>query len=515
MIRIKGIMVVALAGLLSLGTVSGFLFVPQDAVSVCAASNSLNKTKITISKGETFSLQVRGEYKSVVWEAENKKIATVSDDGMVTGVSAGETMVYATVDGTKFQCAVTVEAPKLNKTKLTARVGNTYQLSVSGTGRKVSYRSSDAGTVKVSSKGKMMFLKPGNATVTATVGGMRLSCKVTVSRPSISIPDLVPGQEGAVDLNGKTYKNISFKSSAPEVLSVDGKGKLTARKPGTAQITVKIADYIWEQKVKVVNSLPAAVRYGTYEGLDKQEEKLAKKAHSIFATVTSDEMTDMEMIAALHDYIVLNTAYDTTYTRYSIEDTLFDGMAVCQGYAETMKLFLDALGIENKLVYGTGGGISHVWNLLCLDGDWYHMDVTWDDPLLDGKDMPGKVHYEYFMVTDDVMAKEHTWKRSDYPVALGGKYGDFIKDKLEEDAKKEGLFARTEEELIDLVVERAEPGRSELTVLYTGDTADFNSMLQRIVNALAKANPGKKTTISYSMAPVGEYMQFMLQVELL
>ena len=201
MIRIKGIMVVALAGLLSLGTVSGFLFVPQDAVSVCAASNSLNKTKITISKGETFSLQVRGEYKSVVWEAENKKIATVSDDGMVTGVSAGETMVYATVDGTKFQCAVTVEAPKLNKTKLTARVGNTYQLSVSGTGRKVSYRSSDAGTVKVSSKGKMMFLKPGNATVTATVGGMRLSCKVTVSRPSISIPDLVPGQEGAVDLN--------------------------------------------------------------------------------------------------------------------------------------------------------------------------------------------------------------------------------------------------------------------------------------------------------------------------
>ena len=65
-------------------------------------------------------------------------------------------------------------------------------------------------------------------------------------------------------------------------------------------------------------------------------------------------------------------------------------MAVCQGYAETMKLFLDALGIENKLVYGTGGGISHVWNLLCLDGDWYHMDVTWDDPLLDGKDIiPG------------------------------------------------------------------------------------------------------------------------------
>ena len=73
---------------------------------------------------------------------------------------------------------------------------------------------------------------------------------------------------------------------------MDGKGKLTARKPGTAQITVKIADYIWEQKVKVVNSLPAAVRYGIYEGLDKQEEKLAH-IHMVPVPVKAKQIPNM------------------------------------------------------------------------------------------------------------------------------------------------------------------------------------------------------------------------------
>ncbi|MDE7326008.1 MAG: Ig-like domain-containing protein [Lachnospiraceae bacterium] len=513
--RIKGIMMIALAGWLAVGMVPGSLPAYQGVLSVYAESNSLNKTEITISKGESFTLQVRGEYGTVTWGVDNKKIAAVSDEGVIHGVSAGETFVYAIVDGVRYPCSVTVETPKLNKTKLTARLGNTYQLSVSGTKRKVSYRSSDAGIVKVSSKGKMTFLKPGSATVTATIGSSRLSCKVNVSRPSLSVPDLASGQEGSVDLKGKTYKNISFESSAPAVLFVDEKGKLTAGKPGSAQITVRIADYEWKKKVEVTNSLPTAVRYGVYEGLNGQEAELAKKAHTIFSSVIEEGMTEIEKIAALHDYIVLNTAYDTTYTRYSIQDTLFDGTAVCQGYAETMKLFLDALGIENQLIYGTGAGISHVWNLICLDGDWYHMDVTWDDPLLDGKDMPGKVHYEYFMVPDAVMAKEHIWKRADYPKADGGKYGDFIKNKLEDEAKKEGLFARTEEELIDLMVQKTKPGRTELMVLYAGDNENLNAMLQRVVNALAGANIGKKTSISYSIAQVGEYIQFMFEVELL
>ena len=113
-----------------------------------AAQNSLNRTELTISKGERFALSVKGSYKKIFWSAGNKKIATVSEKGVVKGVSAGKTVVTAEVDGTKYQCKVTVESPSLNKTKVNAEMGDTYQLKVSGTKRKVSYKSSDTSIVK-------------------------------------------------------------------------------------------------------------------------------------------------------------------------------------------------------------------------------------------------------------------------------------------------------------------------------------------------------------------------------
>lgn len=477
-----------------------------------AAQNSLNKTAITISKGERFSLAIKGDYKKAIWRVDDKKVATVSENGVVKGVSAGNAVVSVEVDGTKYQCKVTVEAPYLNKTKLTVGLCDTFQLKVSGTKRKVSYKSADTDVVKVSSKGRLTFLKPGNTTVTAAIGGTKLTCAIRVGRPSIFIPDLVPGQEAAIDLSGKTYKNISFQSSAPEVVFVDEEGRMLANRPGNAQITVKIADYEYKRKIEVKNSLPAAAASGEYGGLDAQDGIVAKKAHEVLGSLVGGKMEEIEKILALHDYIVLNTAYDTSYTRYSIKNTLIDGLAVCQGYAETMKLFLDALGVENQLIYGMAGGDRHVWNLVCLDGDWYHLDVTWDDPLLDGKDVPGEVSYGYFMVPDEVMAKDHQWEQGDYPEAAGGTYTGYIWEKLEIEAEAAGLLARTKQEFSDIVLEAAREGRNEVTVFCTGDV-DEDEFVFFVLNELARENPDREVSVSYWVKAVGEAAQFHVEME--
>lgn len=476
-----------------------------------AAQNSLNKTAITVSRGERFTLTVKGEYKKAVWRVDNEKVATVSAKGVVKGISAGNAVVTAEVDGVKYQCKVTVEALSLSETKLAVGLCDTCQLTVSGTKRKVSFKSTNTDIVKVSSKGKLTFLKPGNATVTATIGGTKLTCTVKVGRPSIFIPDLVAGEEAAVDLSGKTYRNISFQSSAPEVVFVDGEGGLVANAPGSAQITVKIADYEYKRKVEVRNSLPSAAASGVYDGLCAQDATVAKKAHEVLGALVDGEMEEIDKILALHDYIVQNTAYDTSYTRYSIKNTLIDGSAVCQGYAETMGLFFDALGIKNQLIYGRAGGDDHVWNLVCLDGDWYHLDVTWDDPLLDGKDVPGEVSYEYFMVTDAVMAEDHQWEQEDYPVAEGGRYTEYIWRILEEEAEEAGLFARTKQEFSDIVVGAAREGRTEVAVL-CAKGADEEAFLSFALNALARENPGKEVLVSYWTKAVGEDTQFQVRI---
>lgn len=510
-------LILALAGMLSCfgGTAQASLFRTEGGVTAFAAENPLSRTAVTISVGERCTLSVKEGYRKVRWSVDDKSVATVTSRGVVRGVSAGTATVTAAVDGEEYKCVVTVENPKLNRTKLTARVGNTYQLKVSGTNRKAAYKSSDTSVVKVSSKGKLTFLKPGRASVTASVGGSKLTCEVKVNTPSVSAADLVLGETGAVDLAGKAYKGISFKSSNPSVLSVDGDGVLTANKPGSAQITVRIADYEYKQKVTVKNSLPAAVRYGIYEGLPAEEAKAAKKAYAVLASAVTEDMQDIEKIAALHDYLVLNTAYDTAYRCYSVEDTLLRGTAVCQGYAETMKLFLDALEIENRLIYGTCGGVAHVWNLIFLDGSWYHADVTWDDPLDEnGKDMPGYVRYEYFMRDDEAMAADHSWNAAEYPEASGGVHEHYIADKLAEQFRAEGFFAQTRAEFLDMAVRSAAAGRKELTVLYAGPDAKQETLLQSAADALAKANPGKSVQVSGRTEQVGEYTKVVLEMKL-
>lgn len=125
-------------------------------------------------------------------------------------------------------------------------------------------------------------------------------------------------------------------------------------------------------------------------------------------------MTDLEKMLALHDYLVLNCAYNwnvgnggsassdsLVYTAYG---AIIDGDAVCQGYAEAYQLLLQRVGIDVGVV--SCNAMNHAWNWVELDGKYYHVDVTWDDPLYtpDGSytksDYPGQCTHKYFLVDD-------------------------------------------------------------------------------------------------------------------
>ena len=74
---------------------------------------------------------------------------------------------------------------------------------------------------------------------------------------------------------------------------------------------------------------------------------------------------------------------------------LFEGKAICSGYSDAMSLFLDKLGLENVRIATE----EHVWNVVLIDGTWYHIDLTWDDPIVtNGGDI---IQYDYFLITTD------------------------------------------------------------------------------------------------------------------
>jgi len=126
--------------------------------------------------------------------------------------------------------------------------------------------------------------------------------------------------------------------------------------------------------------------------------------------------SDQDKVTLIHNYIVKNYQYDTTYTRYSFSDFIDSGSAVCQGYAQMFLLLGRMAGLDVQ--YLTGLGISdgtskdHAWNRVLVDGYWYYVDTTWDDPIPDRGDN-GSIRKDYLLITRTKMDKDHILQEID------------------------------------------------------------------------------------------------------
>ncbi len=153
----------------------------------------------------------------------------------------------------------------------------------------------------------------------------------------------------------------------------------------------------------------------------EQAAYVEMNAQEIVATIEKDEKTDVEKVRAVNDYIVANTAYteQTKSSPHSAYTVLAEHGGVCQGYALLAHTLLQKLGFETQYIVGYVGKEGHAWNLVKLDGQWYHLDTTWNDPV---PDRSGAIRYQYFLVDDRTMARDHTWIANDYPKAISTTY---------------------------------------------------------------------------------------------
>lgn len=150
----------------------------------------------------------------------------------------------------------------------------------------------------------------------------------------------------------------------------------------------------------------------------EQTAYVNKQVQTILKQIVLPGMNSHQKVKAIHDWVVLHLRYDTSYSKYTAYEGLQSGSAVCQGYSLlTYKLLLGA-GLNNKIVEGMAkpegkAAQSHAWNLVQLDGRWYHLDTTWDDP---GTGLGEGLSTAYYMRTDAQMRRDHSWTKP-YPVA--------------------------------------------------------------------------------------------------
>jgi hypothetical protein len=151
----------------------------------------------------------------------------------------------------------------------------------------------------------------------------------------------------------------------------------------------------------------------SYRETKEQTAYVDNTVRSVLGNIITKGMSDHEKVKAIHDWIVVRLKYDETLQKYTAFDGLKTGSTVCQGYSLLAYKMLERAGITNRIVEGRAGGQLHAWNLVLLDGRWYHMDTTWDDPTPDrGKE----VSTAYYLLTDAEMRRDHFWVKP-YPQA--------------------------------------------------------------------------------------------------
>lgn len=186
--------------------------------------------------------------------------------------------------------------------------------------------------------------------------------------------------------------------------------------------------------------------------------------YSMLENVEKEE----EKALVLHDYIVLNCEYD--YDRYLSKTlppqsyrsagVLLDGLAVCQGYASLYDYILSNLGIECYIVHSEE--MIHAWNIVRMGAYYYHVDITWDDPV---PDRLGIVQHTYFMRSDaEFLELEHSGWEAFGLVCEDDSLGNSYWSNSESAVYVEGIYAYYIE---GLEIKRHHIGTGETEVLLT------------------------------------------------
>lgn len=103
---------------------------------------------------------------------------------------------------------------------------------------------------------------------------------------------------------------------------------------------------------------------------------LQKKVNEIINNIIKPGMTDLERCYAIYRYMIENVDYDFDYERYTAYDALIEGLAVCQGYAEATDILMEEAEVDSLIIRGYIGKIGHAWNLVKVNGHYYHIDTT-------------------------------------------------------------------------------------------------------------------------------------------
>ena len=214
-----------------------------------------------------------------------------------------------------------------------------------------------------------------------------------------------------------------IENSAPLITVDNGHGGLTVEEFNMVSDAYRRdrTEHFWANggNISYNSSTGKAIQYAPdyiMSGAELEEAKAAffAAADEILLGIT-DSMSEFEKELYLHDALASHTMYVDTENAHNAYGALVNGKAVCDGYSEALQYLLRCVGIQSFIAIGsskdpnTYEDVGHAWNIVRIDGEYYHVDVTWDDQ---GK----KLYHAYFNLTDTEILYDHEIDPTVYPL---------------------------------------------------------------------------------------------------
>ena len=230
------------------GSTTGYTYVGNRTLKTKVTIVQMNKKNVALTPGNTTQLTLWGANDSVKWKSSNKRIATVSDKGLVTAVSNGKATITATFNGKKITSNITVVGinhdsivleydPKFSATR--DGFGDVKTLAITGTNDKVTWSSSNTKVATVNSKGRVTAKGPGTAKITANINGTMVSSDVKVLKISYNEIELNKGENFTLEVLG-TDNIPSWTSYNKTIATVSADGVVSAKTAGTTKIVAQV-----------------------------------------------------------------------------------------------------------------------------------------------------------------------------------------------------------------------------------------------------------------------------------
>ena len=247
----------------------------------------------------------------------------------------------------------------------------------------------------------------------------------------------------------------------------------------------------------VLKMLPTYIMEG--EALEQARQRFEAALDSMLEGITG-ETSEFERELMLHDRLAGVVTYVDSDNAHNAYGALVEGKAVCEGYAEALQCLLHRAGIQSLIVLGssvnpsTGAAEGHAWNMVKIDGSYYHTDLTWNDQ---GR----RLYHAYFNQSDVVIKEDHSIAATAFalPTCTSQTANYFV--------VKGGLLT---EYNVDVMAELLKNNDFSVSVYLNANVDSFIEWYRNNISAIAQ-KAGVKGAYSYSLSGLGR--EYVLGIE--